>query len=58
MQVGTNKSKEIKKYFIKIEKIFKFYIRYQNEHNQYLLNLEIEKNKNLIDRHNDNITSL
>jgi hypothetical protein len=41
MHVGTSKSKEIKKYYIEIEKVFKFYLEYQNEYRK----LELENNK-------------
>lgn len=42
MILKTNKSKEIKKYYIELEKIFKFYLQYQNKY-QELKNLEINK---------------
>jgi phage anti-repressor protein len=32
MYIGTSKSKEIKKYYIELEKVFKFYLEYQNEY--------------------------
>ncbi len=41
MHVGTQKSKEIKKYYIELERVFKFYLEYQNEYRK----LELEKNK-------------
>jgi phage anti-repressor protein len=41
MLVGTIKSKEIQKYFIEVEKIFKFYLKYTSEFNKY----ELEKSK-------------
>ena len=41
MDVGTIKSKEIKKYYIELEKVFKFYLEYQNEYRK----LELENNK-------------
>ena len=37
MHVGTNKSKEIKKYYIELEKVFKFYLEYQNEFQKFQL---------------------
>lgn len=44
MHIGTNKSKEIKKYYIELEKVFKFYLEYQNEYRR----LELEtKDKEL-----------
>lgn len=52
LHVGTTKSKEIKKYYIELEKIFKFYLQYQAKY-QELQNkniqkeLEKEKNKNI-----------
>jgi DNA-directed RNA polymerase subunit RPC12/RpoP len=51
MLLRTNKSKEIRKYYTELEKIFKFYLQYQNKY-QELKNLETkqlleaEKNKN------------
>jgi len=42
MHIGTKKSKEIKKYYIELEKIFKFYVEYQNK---YQLKLLEEKDK-------------
>jgi len=41
MLVGTNKSKDIRQYFIEVEKIFKFYIKYTLE----FKNHELEKSK-------------
>lgn len=37
MHVGTKKSKEIKKYYIELEKVFKFYLEYQNEYQKLQL---------------------
>lgn len=37
MLLRTTKSKEIKKYYIELEKIFKFYLEYQNQYQQKLL---------------------
>jgi DNA-directed RNA polymerase subunit RPC12/RpoP len=42
MHVGTSRSKEIKKYYIELEKIFKFYLQYQNKY-QELKNTDINK---------------
>ena len=42
MHVGTIKSKEIKKYYIELEKVFKFYLEYQNEYRK----LELENKQN------------
>jgi len=52
MHVGTEKAKEIKRYYINLEKVFKFYLEYQNQYqqlqNQKILNeLENEKQKNI-----------
>jgi len=52
MHVGTEKAKEIKKYYINLEKVFKFYLEYQNQYqqlqNQQIQNeLEEEKKKNI-----------
>ena len=41
MLVGTNKSKDIRHYYIEVEKIFKFYLKYTSEFNKY----ELEKSK-------------
>ena len=41
LQVGTVKSKDIYRYFLEIEKIFKFYLKYTSEFNKY----ELEKSK-------------
>ena len=51
MLLKTKKSKEIRNYYIELEKIFKFYLKYQTEYQKYLTNkvqkqLEQEKNKN------------
>ena len=52
MHVGTSKSKEIKKYYIELERVFKFYLEYQNEYRKKELenkNNELEeKEKELI----------
>ena len=51
MMLRTDKSKEIKKYYVELEKIFKFYLQYQSKY-QELKNLNIsneleeEKQKN------------
>ena len=42
MMLRTEKSKEIKKYYIELEKIFKFYLQYQSKY-QELKNLETIK---------------
>ena len=44
MHVGTQKSKEIKKYYIELERVFKFYLEYQNEYRK----LELEEKENII----------
>ena len=41
MLLQTSKSKEIKKYYIELEKVFKFYLEYQNKYRE----LEIENKK-------------
>ena len=43
MHVGTSRSKEIKKYYIELEKVFKFYLQYQAKYQE----LEDEKKKNI-----------
>jgi hypothetical protein len=48
MLLKTNKSKEIKKYYIELEKIFKFYLEYQNTFRESELQKkekELENNK-------------
>lgn len=64
MYVGTNKSKEIKKYYIQLEKVFKFYLEYQNEYRKFELNnknieldntiknIKLDKHKYLIEKFN------
>jgi len=47
MQVGTAKSKDIYKYFIEVEKIFKFYLKYTLEFKNY----ELEKSKLIKNRY-------
>ena len=42
MHVGTSRSKEIKRYYIELEKVFKFYLQYQSKY-QELKNIEINK---------------
>ncbi len=42
MMLRTDKSKEIRKYYIELEKIFKYYLHYQNKY-QELKNLDIIK---------------
>ena len=47
MLLKTNKSKEIKKYYIELEKVFKLYLEYQNKYRE----LELEnKNKELANK--------
>jgi hypothetical protein len=45
--VGTNKSKDIRQYYIEVEKIFKFYLKYTLEFNKY----ELEKSKLIKNRY-------
>lgn len=47
MLVNTNKSKDIRQYYIEIEKIFKFYLKYTSEFNKY----ELEKSKLIKNRY-------
>jgi len=49
MCVGTSKSKEIKKYYIELEKVFKFYLEYQNEYRKYELESIINEQKKILD---------
>lgn len=52
MLLKTAKSKEIKKYYIELEKVFKFYLEYQNEYRKK----ELENKDNIINElKNDNI---
>ena len=56
MYVGTKKSKEIKKYYIELEKIFKFYLEYQNKYRELELdnkNIELDNTikNNKLDKH-------
>ena len=56
MHVGTTRSKEIKRYYLELEKIFKFYLRYQSKYQelkntetqQKLQNKDEELKKNII----------
>jgi hypothetical protein len=59
MHVGTSRSKEIKKYYIELEKIFKFYLQYQSKY-QELENKKIQeelenKDKELTEEKKKNI---
>jgi hypothetical protein len=59
MHVGTSRSKEIKKYYIELEKIFKFYLQYQAKY-QELENKKIQeelenKDKELTEEKKKNI---
>ena len=47
MHIGTSKSKEIKKYYITLEKIFKFYLEYQNLYQSNLLENKDKEIKNI-----------
>ena len=56
IHVGTKKSKEIKKYYIELEKIFKFYLEYQNKYRELELdnkNIELDNTikNNKLDKH-------
>ena len=59
MHVGTSRSKEIKRYYIELEKVFKFYLQYQAKY-QELENKKIQeelenKDKELEDEKKKNI---
>ena len=41
MLLKTSKAKEIRKYYVEVEKIFKFYIEYQNQYKQLKLKKEL-----------------
>jgi len=52
LELNTNKSKEVKKYFIEVEQLFKFYFNYTLEYNKFQLeksklikNIYIDKSK-------------
>ena len=47
MLVGTDKSKDIRQYYIEVEKIFKFYLKYTLEYKNY----ELEKSKLIKNRY-------
>jgi hypothetical protein len=48
MLLRTEKAKEIKKYYIELEKVFKLYLEYQNEYRK----LELENNKKELENKN------
>jgi hypothetical protein len=53
MLLKTTKSKEIKKYYIELERVFKFYLEYQNEYRKLELNnknQELEEKENIINK--------
>jgi hypothetical protein len=61
MLLKTEKSKNIKKYYVEIEKIFRFYLKYQNEYQKLKLkkelldnikNTKLEKHLYLIEKFN------
>ena len=47
MLLKTDKAKEIRKYYLELEKIFKFYLQYQAKYQELKLNEEKNKNTNL-----------
>jgi MSV199 domain-containing protein/Meiotically Up-regulated Gene 113 (MUG113) protein len=47
MLLRTEKAKEIREYYVELEKIFKFYLEYQNEYQKYQLLLSEEKHEEL-----------
>ena len=51
MLLKTKKSKEIKKYYIELEKVFKFYLEYQNEYRR----LELENNQKELENKNQEL---
>jgi hypothetical protein len=60
MHVGTSKSKEIKKYYIELEKVFKFYLEYQNEYRKLELenkNQELESKESIINEQKEILDS-
>ncbi len=53
MLLKTQKSKEIKKYYIELERVFKFYLEYQNKYRKLELenkNQELEEKENIINK--------
>jgi uncharacterized C2H2 Zn-finger protein len=61
MLLQTNKSKEIKKYYIELEKVFKFYLEYQNKYRELELknkNQELEEKDNIINKQKDKIMDM
>jgi hypothetical protein len=57
MLLKTSKSKEIKKYYIELECVFKFYLEYQNEYRKLELNnknQELEEKENIINKQKKN----
>ena len=62
MFIGTSASKEIKKYYIEIEKLYKLYSQYQNKYNLYILNKlneeKIQKINEDLDLSNQLLTTL
>ena len=68
MYVGTKKSKEIKKYYIELEKIFKFYLEYQNKYRELEIenkkleienkNQELEEKENIINEQKEELNNL
>ncbi len=61
MLLKTNKSKEIKKYYIELEKVFKFYLEYQNEYRKLELEnnkKELEEKENIINEQKEEINNV
>jgi hypothetical protein len=58
MLLKTSKSKEIKKYYIELERVFKFYLEYQNEYRKLELENkqnELEEKENIINKQKEEI---
>ena len=61
MLLKTTKSKEIKKYYIELEKIFKLYLEYQNKYRELELQnnkKELEEKENIINEQKEELNNL
>ena len=61
MLLRTKKATEIKKYYIELEKIFKFYLEYQNKYRELELenkNQELKEKENIINEQKEELDNL
>ena len=58
MMLRTDKSKEIRKYYTELEKIFKFYLQYQSKYQELKIIKELENNKRLLEEEKNKNTNL